>query len=257
MFARRAVAMATLAGLMVGVSALFPGPALATLKGNNENQQDQDGRDGHSRHEGVRLGYVPVVVDDRGSLRINTVIVIQTRFIHVSPTSPGVDYKNLDVVDVGDVPLLGGLFGDRLDADDFNQGNRVGSAFLAGQNSLAAVIVDDVVVPDVRPTVVNGKGSYEITGTPQVVETAPVDMGELVELPVIKNLMAGKLTPEQTMVIAGITATSVPDNADKVPFLGDIPVLQRLFLGDVHRGDDQELHILIRPSIVVGDEDGS
>lgn len=255
MFARRVVAVATLVGLMVGVMTLVPGPALATQKGGDDSQEDR--RDGHSRHEGVRLGYVPVVVDDRGSLRINTVIVIQTRFIHVSPTSPGVDYKNLDVVDVGNVPLLGGLFGDRLDADDFNQGNRIGSAFLAGQNSLAAVIVDDVAVPDVRPTVVNGKGSYEIAGTPQAVETAPAGMGELVELPVIQNLMAGNLTSEQTMVIAGITATSVPENADKVPFLGDIPVLQRLFLGDVHRGGDRELHILIRPSIVMGDEDGS
>ncbi|WP_299623100.1 hypothetical protein [Pelagibius sp.] len=257
MFARRALAVAAALGLALGVLALVPGPATATIKGNNQNQQDQEGRDGHSRHEGVRLDYVPVVVDDHVSLRINTVIVIQTQFIHVSPTSPGVDYKNLDVVDVGNVPLLGGLFGDRLDADDFNQGNRVGSAFLAGANSLAAVIVDDVVVPDVRPTVVNGKGSYEIAGTPQLVETAPTDMGELVELPVIQNLMAGNLTAEQTMVIAGITATSVPDNADKVPFLGDIPVLQRLFLGSVHRGDDQELHILIRPSIVMGDDDGS
>ncbi len=244
---QRAVIAATLAMLML---AALPTGASATLENKNENRSED--RDGQSRHENGRLGYLPVTLGDDGTLRIKTVILVQTRFIHIVRTSFGVDFKNLDKVDVGDVPLLGSLFGDRLDASDFNAENEVGAAYLAGADSLFAVIDDSIDVSDAELAVVNGPGVYQLVMEPKIIDVVSDDLGELGTLPSVESLLAGTAGPETTVVLGGLNRVDETER-DKLPFLGDIPVLGRLFKGTVHEGDKRQLRIFITPSIIEDD----
>ena len=102
---------------------------------------------------------------------------------------------------------------------------------------------------------VNGKGRFEVSQQPRIVDVAPSDLGELGTLPTLKTVMAGTASRETTIVLGGLTSTTVPETDGKVPVLSDVPMLQRLFLGTVHRREDNNLIMFIRPSIIAGDED--
>ena len=54
----------------------------------------------------------------------------------------------------------------------------------------------------------------------------------------------------QTIVLGGIFQQTIVDEEIKVPFLGDIPLLGRLFKQDIKRDDKQELLIFITPRIL-------
>ncbi len=228
-------------------------PAVAFEKGTDSRNDDEQ-RDGHSRNEGLRLNIVPVITDDRTiTLRIESVVVIQSRFVHVAETSFGVDYKNLDTVDVGAVPVLGSLFGDRLDADDFTEENQIGTVYIAGENTLAAVVSDDVDVGDYRLGVVNGKGHYRLSGGPMLTEVAPTSLGALGGLPSVQSILSDMPDPGASVLLGGLKSLDESDRQDG-PFLGDIPVLNSLFKGSVHRGRDHELLFFIRPTILANDD---
>ncbi|HIC80097.1 MAG TPA: hypothetical protein EYH07_10455 [Kiloniellaceae bacterium] len=254
MFGTAKAGAAAAALALVGfIAAAAVQPAVAFEKGT-ENRNDDEQRDGHSRNEGLRLNIVPVITDDRTiTLRIETVVVIQSRFVHVAETSFGVDYKNLDTVDVGAVPVLGSLFGDRLDAGDFTEENQVGTVYIAGENTLAAVVSDDVNVADYGVGVVNGKGHYRLSGGPMLTEVAPTSLGELGTLPSVQNVLSDMPDPGATLLLGGLKSLDESEQQG-VPFLGDIPVLNSLFKGSVHRGRDHELLFFIRPTILTDDD---
>jgi len=246
MFQRPFIAAALAAVLL----ALAPVAAQATL---DKKQSEDDDR--HSRHEDGSLSSVPLP-DAIGGSRIGRLVVIQTRFIHIAETSFGVDFRSYDRIDVSDVPLLGSLFGgDRLSAEDFTEENRVGSVYSAGDGSLAAVIDDSIEVSDLDLEVVTGPGTYQIQVRPRLIDVAPLDLGEFGGLPSVGTLIAGQASTDTTVVLGGLTKTEVPEVDSKVPHLGDIPMLQKLFRGTAHRGEENKLFILLRPSIVMGDED--
>ena len=60
--------------------------------------------------------------------------------------------------------------------------------------------------------------------------------------------------PIWTALIGGLDTQQKVEAASRVPALGDIPTLGRLFLGGAYQRDKNELVILIRPSIIVSDE---
>lgn len=59
----------------------------------------------------------------------------------------------------------------------------------------------------------------------------------------------------QTVVVGGLISTSVADNTNTLPFIGDIPVLGRLFRFDSHVQTRSELIVILRPIIIEDDED--
>ena len=243
-----AVLGAAVLGLVVLLATMQPG--LATLKGKNDQSNE---RDGHSRNETDLLDYIHLLQGDGTHLRIDRIIVIQSKFVYVAETSFGVDFESLDKVDVGDVPLLGSLFGDRLSAEDMNAGNQIGSVYLAGANSLAAVINDDVSVDDYKLAIVNGQGVFRPAVTPKILEVAPSELGELGALPSVEAILAQEATPETTVMLGGLKQVDESES-EKIPFFGALPVLNRLFRGTAHRGEDHELRIFIRPSILTDDD---
>lgn len=54
----------------------------------------------------------------------------------------------------------------------------------------------------------------------------------------------------QTVVLGGIYRTTTGDSVSKVPFLGDLPYVNRLFKRTEVRNDKQELLIFVTPKLV-------
>jgi hypothetical protein len=234
---------------------LVPAAGSANQNGGNDRNEQ---RDTHSRNEQKGLSSIPLVTR-HGRFDLRRVILIQTRFIHVTDTFSqgiGVDFDNLDRADVSDVPLLGSLFDKPLRGEDFTAENRVGSVYRGADGTLVAVLDDDVDVAESDVSVVNGKGRYEIRMTPKLAEVDRSQLGELGTLSSVRSLVSRVALPETSIVIRGLTDTSIPEGGSKVPLLNDIPVLQRLFRGTVHQRDENELLILVKPSIIIQDEEG-
>jgi general secretion pathway protein D len=58
-----------------------------------------------------------------------------------------------------------------------------------------------------------------------------------------------------TVVLGGLRTESMSDSVDKIPFLGDIPLLGRLFQFRSRQRSRQELLIVLTPYIVRGPDD--
>ena len=54
----------------------------------------------------------------------------------------------------------------------------------------------------------------------------------------------------QTIVLGGIFRNQINNNVEKVPFLGDLPYLGRMFRSDVRSNDKQELLIFVTPKVI-------
>ena len=54
----------------------------------------------------------------------------------------------------------------------------------------------------------------------------------------------------QTVVLGGILKTTSSDNSNKVPFLGDVPILGNLFKNTIKIDNKDELLIFVTPKIV-------
>ncbi len=57
----------------------------------------------------------------------------------------------------------------------------------------------------------------------------------------------------ETIVVSGLVDSQAAKNAEKFPFLGDIPILGRLFRSDAFRGSRTELVMFVTPRIVTPD----
>ena len=54
----------------------------------------------------------------------------------------------------------------------------------------------------------------------------------------------------QTVVLGGVFRNNKSNGVEKVPFLGDLPYVGRLFKSDVRRNDKQELLIFVTPKLI-------
>ncbi|MBN0596110.1 type II secretion system protein GspD, partial [Pseudomonas aeruginosa] len=54
----------------------------------------------------------------------------------------------------------------------------------------------------------------------------------------------------ETVVVGGLLDNTVTDTADKVPLLGDIPVIGALFRSDSKKVSKRNLMLFIRPTII-------
>jgi pilus assembly protein CpaC len=59
-----------------------------------------------------------------------------------------------------------------------------------------------------------------------------------------------ELRDGQTFAIAGLIDNSMSENVDKIPILGDIPILGALFRSQDIRHDRSELMVLVTPRLV-------
>lgn len=97
------------------------------------------------------------------------------------------------------------------------------------------VILDLTVNKDSVGDVINvGTGSVPTINTRQITTQVLVENGE-------------------TVVLGGILDESKIDGTTKVPFLGDIPILGRLFRSDSHSDEREELLIFVTPKVLKDD----
>jgi pilus assembly protein CpaC len=59
-----------------------------------------------------------------------------------------------------------------------------------------------------------------------------------------------ELRDGQTFAIAGLIDNSISDNVDKIPILGDLPILGALFRSSEMRQNRSELLVLVTPRLV-------
>lgn len=248
---RRGILAAILA---LPIVALGPAPAAANQEGGNDRNEQ---RDTQSRNEQESLNHIQLRFGDGGLFDVKYVFLIQSRFVHVTDTFSkgiGVDFENLDRADVSDVPLLGSLFDKPLRGEDLTEENRVGSVYRGGDGTLVAVVDDAVNVADSEVSVVNGKGRYRISMKPELAEVDRAQLGELGDFVSVQNLVRGAAPRETSVVLSGLTTTSEPQVEGNVPLLKDIPGLRALLVGGMYEVEKAELVILVKPSIITGDE---
>ena len=244
MFQRPFIAAALAAVLL----ALAPVAAQANPENRNK---DSEKRDGHSRNESGELGHLPLVFGNDRFMRIVQVVVLLQTVTYVSTTAFGVDFESDDRIGM---PFLGGLFGKTYDADSFTEENRVGSVFRDGDDKLAVVLTGDSALDGYKIVVFNGKGHYEIRERPKIVDISPTSLVDLGAIPSMQQLIRGQAAMETVQLLAGLISGKAPETESKVPVLGDLPLLGSLFVGTAHKDDEKNLMLMIRPSLVMGDD---
>lgn len=233
---------------------LLAGLSGAALANPDNKKNDAEDRDGQSRHESGQLNHLPLVFGNGSFMRVVQVFMLLQEVTYVTTTAFGVDFTSDDRVGLGGLPVVGGLFEKTYDADDFTPENRVGSVFRSGDDTMAVVLTGDSVLDGHKIVFFNGKGHYEVVERPKLTEVSPASLAQLGTIPSMEQLIRGQAAMDVVRILAGMTATTVPPADSKLPVLGDVPSLQSLFVGTAHQGDDQELLIMLRPSLVMGDE---
>lgn len=244
---QRSVTAAVLAAFLV---LGWSGAVLADPSESN----DSEGRDGKSRHESGPLNHIPLVFGNGDFMKLVQVVMLLQEVTYVSTTAFGVDFTSDDRVGLDGVPVLGGLFNKTYDADDFTEENRVGSVFRAGDDTMAIVLTGERAMDGYQVVFFNGKGHYEIAGRPKLTEVSPASLAQLGNIPSIEQLVRGQAAKDVVRILAGLTATTIPSADSKLPVMSDVPLLRGAFAGTAHEGDDNMLLIMLRPSLVMGDE---
>lgn len=102
---------------------------------------------------------------------------------------------------------------------------------------------------------VTAAGTVRLQVAPEV---SQLDFGNAVQIsgfvvPALRTRRAQttvELRPGQTLAIAGLLDNSLSRNVEKVPFLGDIPILGLLFRSTNYRQNRSELVVLVTPTLV-------
>ncbi len=103
--------------------------------------------------------------------------------------------------------------------------------------------------------VVTGAGNIRLQVAPEV---SQLDFGNSVQisgftLPALRTRRtqtAVELQPGQTLSIAGLMDNSLSNNLDKIPVLGDLPILGQLFRSSSYQQQRTELIVLVTPTLV-------
>ena len=103
---------------------------------------------------------------------------------------------------------------------------------------------DGSVILHVRPTVSRSDSTSEITVDNTTISVPVLDVREA---DVVVRAEEG-----QVVVIGGLIDERQTDDEKKVPFLGDLPGIGRLFRRTVQKRDKTELVVLLRPTVLVG-----
>jgi hypothetical protein len=250
MFQRSFVAAVTAAALLATtLLATTPGAVQA-----NPDQQQQDRRDGQSRHELGPYSYLPLVLANARRLQIAAIVLMMQRATYLTLMSAGVDPTSASRVGLGGVPVLGGLFSKTYGPDDFTDDKDVGTVYFAGDDTLALALEGDMKLEDYKIIVFNGEHQYDLRARPQLQQIPPERLAQLGAVTVVSQLLTRTIAPEGMTLITGLKPDGNPGLEPGVPVLQDLPMLRRFFAGDVYRGGDKTLLIMVRPSIVAGDE---
>ena len=183
-----------------------------------------------------------------------------------------VEVTDVNKLDLSGVPLFGDLVGPEFNGDDMTEENKVGNVYSTGEGGLF-VVLEPTALGDPgqlnigRLLVFNGDYSFEVKPLQlNVVPAASADrryvtmhlgttLGDLPSVQSATGVNSNVAVPDGgTILLGGLTQAEVENDARQVPFLGDVPVLNRMFRGTAHQDGKANLLVLIKPSILIRDE---
>jgi general secretion pathway protein D len=115
------------------------------------------------------------------------------------------------------------------------------------------------IILEVTPSI-NPEGLVIMDIAPEISETTKttVRISETVYAPVYANRSSQTrvaVRDGQTIAIGGLVQDKIKENIDKVPLLGDLPLLGGLFRRTVNEKSKTELLIFLTPHVATNDED--
>ncbi len=126
----------------------------------------------------------------------------------------------------------------------FQEASASGATTTAFKEAVLKLDVTPQITPDDR-IIMDLKINQDAVGDIDLASGIPtIDVTEIQTQVLVGN--------GQTVVLGGIYQTNTVEGETKVPFLGDIPYLGRLFRQDVNSENKRELLIFITPKILVG-----
>lgn len=242
----------------VAAPALLQAPALANEPREGDLGITGRGRDDQFLHQ-LRM------VQRHRELLITSVFILGVSQLYLLRTSLGILQRNENRVGLSALPLLGALMQQSYSRDSFTNANRVGAAYAEGAALFIMMYPGLLIDPKVRQFVMlNTLFSYRFNDEFQAANWAMMAammptfcaLQSVRQLFERRQLQTGHNTfgPEpEPAVLQGLFDEASPQPA--VPYAGDVPVLKTLFAGHLHKSADEELLLLVRPSVTVGDSE--
>ncbi|MEQ8369432.1 MAG: hypothetical protein RIE31_04130 [Alphaproteobacteria bacterium] len=174
------------------------------------------------------------------------------------PVSDGIDVDDQNRVDASGLPLLGGLFSSRFDADDVSLASRIGSAWFRNGTLLLALERESVdILSRPRVTVLNQDNALTFEGDLAPVTDDAESVTQLSDVPLLNDFALNstlQIANGTSLLIGGLLAADEDAERAALPFLGGVPGLGSLFAGSVHTHKENRLIVFITPSIVAPEE---
>lgn len=257
--------------LVLGV---FSAPALAR---NNDSSNDAGGS-GRMPAETWTLDHIKLQLPEGELDRVMRVFITKLGRRAAEETPPPqqvlvdatiVEVTDVNKLDLSGIPLFGGFVGPEFNADDMTEENKVGNVFGTGNGGLF-VVLQPTALGDPgslnlgRLLVFNDDYSYEVKPLQlTVVPTVSADrsyltmqLDTLAELPSVRSVTTNVTVPDGgTILLGGLKEADHRNDESQVPFLSDLPVLNQMFRGTAHQADEQTLLILVKPSVLIQNED--
>ncbi len=132
---------------------------------------------------------------------------------------------------------------------DTNKGTTFEKAFSRAQYGATIIVTPIIHLPDNPEDILEGKGFITLQTNITFDTTKPsLDDRPTVDRRHIENEV--RVVDGQTVILGGLRKKSTQDHQDKVPFLGEIPGLGKLFGSSNLIDNNSEMFIFITPKIV-------
>jgi hypothetical protein len=219
---------------------------------NKDKDQEEEGRDGHSRYELAPLTYLPLVLAGAAQERIAKMYFLMQTVTYLVEMTTGVKATSQNRVSLGG--LFGGVFAKTYSAEDFVRSLEVGTVYRAGNGLLAVAMEGDELLQDHRIIVFNGDYQYDPRALPSLQQIEPAQLQKLQAYSLMVELAHHTLAPPLVSMMARLNHLNA-DQLQGTPGLTsaqetEIPVLRELIVGKVYRGPNNTLLVLIPPAIV-------
>ena len=262
---------AALGGTMMGRSA-----GAFVERQERERRPDGEGRGGT---DDQLLYTLPLRLRDR-QLAITTIFLLGVSQLFMLRTLAGVDQRNENRVNLAAIPLLGGLARRAYGAGDFTTANRFGSLYAEGTAMFIYLFPELRSNPEVRQLVLFNllssftfRDNYQLATWQMMAALMPnfcaiATVRRVTEARLSRGASSVTSSPSATgtafapgemdhLVLAGLVSETPSPNNAGAPMLGDAPLLGKLFAGAAHKAADEQLLIMVRPSITMGDPERS
>jgi hypothetical protein len=266
---RRAITL--LSTSVLGSTLMGSGAAAFIERSGRNDRGDYDGRGGT---DDQLLYNLPLRLR-MAQLAIQTIFLLGASQLLMLRTAIGVDQRNQNRANLSGIPLLGSLMQRVYSAGDFTANNRIGAVYAEGTALFIYLYPELLLNPQARQLLFfNLLYSYALRDTYQTGnwQMLAALMPTFCAIETVRRSIQARVDPAQAAAPAQTGATRsalAPHDMDNLamaglvsddsqgktalPVLGDIPLLKGLFAGDVHKASDDQLLVLMRPSIVVGD----